>query len=139
MVGVDLEPGAEGDLALQADVTDEEQVRGMYERAREELGRIDVLFNNAGINPTDDSSVLDTAARGLAARAGRQPAQRLPLLQARHPAPARGRRRLGDQHRLVRGGDGRRRLADLLHGVEGRACCRCRASWASSSRAAACA
>ena len=33
----------------------------MYARAREEFGRIDVLFNNAGINPTDDSSVLDTS------------------------------------------------------------------------------
>jgi NAD(P)-dependent dehydrogenase (short-subunit alcohol dehydrogenase family) len=60
VVGVDLDPGAEGELALQADVTDEEQVRGVYERARGELGRIDVLFNNAGISPTDDASVLET-------------------------------------------------------------------------------
>ena len=87
-----------------------------------EFGRIDVLFNNAGINPTDDTLGARHLARGLAARAGRQPAQRLPLLQARHPAPARGRRRLGDQHRLVRRGDGRRRLADLLHRLEGRRC-----------------
>ena len=28
---------------------------------REEFGRIDVLFNNAGISPTDDASVLDTS------------------------------------------------------------------------------
>ena len=28
-----------------------EQVAGMYARVREEFGRIDVLFNNAGINP----------------------------------------------------------------------------------------
>jgi NAD(P)-dependent dehydrogenase (short-subunit alcohol dehydrogenase family) len=61
VVGVDIAPGSEGELALEADVTDEEQVRGMYERAREELGRIDVLFNNAGINPTDDASVLETS------------------------------------------------------------------------------
>jgi NAD(P)-dependent dehydrogenase (short-subunit alcohol dehydrogenase family) len=60
VVGVDLEPDAGGDLVLQADVSDEEQVRGMYGRAREELGHIDVLFNNAGINPNDDTSVLDT-------------------------------------------------------------------------------
>jgi NAD(P)-dependent dehydrogenase (short-subunit alcohol dehydrogenase family) len=32
----------------------------MYEKAKAEFGRIDVLFNNAGINPTDDESVLDT-------------------------------------------------------------------------------
>jgi NAD(P)-dependent dehydrogenase (short-subunit alcohol dehydrogenase family) len=61
VVGVDVAPGAVGDLALQADVTDEQQVRDMYERAKDELGRIDVLFNNAGINPNDDSSVLETS------------------------------------------------------------------------------
>src|SRR5687768_18293928 len=33
----------------------------MYARTRQELGRIDVLFNNAGINPSDDASVLDTS------------------------------------------------------------------------------
>jgi NAD(P)-dependent dehydrogenase (short-subunit alcohol dehydrogenase family) len=60
VVGVDLEPGAEGPLAIQADVTDEDQVRDMYARARDELGRIDVLFNNAGISPPDDGSVLET-------------------------------------------------------------------------------
>jgi NAD(P)-dependent dehydrogenase (short-subunit alcohol dehydrogenase family) len=61
VVGVDLNPGAEGELAIEADVTDEQQVRDMYERTRAELGRIDVLFNNAGINPTDDTSVLETS------------------------------------------------------------------------------
>ena len=61
VVGVDLKPGAEGDLALEADVADEEQVRGMYERARERFGRIDVLLNNAGINPTDDGSAVETS------------------------------------------------------------------------------
>jgi NAD(P)-dependent dehydrogenase (short-subunit alcohol dehydrogenase family) len=61
VVGVDLAPGSEGDLVLEADVSDEEHVRGMYGRAKEEFGRIDVLFNNAGINPTDDSSALETS------------------------------------------------------------------------------
>ena len=61
VVGVDIKPGSEGDLALVVDVTDEEQVRGLYERAKDEFGRIDVLFNNAGINPTDDASVLETS------------------------------------------------------------------------------
>ena len=62
VVGVDVASGAEGELALEADVTDEDQVRGMYERTRQAFGRIDVLFNNAGINPTDDSSVTETSA-----------------------------------------------------------------------------
>ena len=42
---------AEGELAIEADVTDEEQVGALYERVRDELGSVDVLFNNAGINP----------------------------------------------------------------------------------------
>ena len=61
VVGVDLEENSVGDLALAADVTDEEQVKDIYARAREEFGRVDVLFNNAGINPGDDASVLDTS------------------------------------------------------------------------------
>ena len=61
VVGVDLSPDAAGDLAVQADVTDEEQVRALYARVRDELGRIDVLFNNAGISPDDDQSILDTS------------------------------------------------------------------------------
>jgi NAD(P)-dependent dehydrogenase (short-subunit alcohol dehydrogenase family) len=61
VVGVDLSAESVGDLALQADVTDEDQVRDVYARTREELGGIDVLFNNAGISPNDDASVLDTS------------------------------------------------------------------------------
>jgi NAD(P)-dependent dehydrogenase (short-subunit alcohol dehydrogenase family) len=60
VIGVDLDAGSVGDLALQVDVTDEDQVREAYARVREEYGRIDVLFNNAGINPSDDASVLTT-------------------------------------------------------------------------------
>ncbi|MDX6641779.1 MAG: hypothetical protein QOF12_2790 [Solirubrobacteraceae bacterium] len=60
VVGVDHLEGAPGDLSLQVDVTDEAAIQAMYARTREELGRIDVLFNNAGISPDDDASVLDT-------------------------------------------------------------------------------
>src|SRR6201989_73447 len=61
VVGVDLAPDAPGELSLQVDVTDDAAVRAMYARVRDELGRIDVLFNNAGISPVDDGSVLDTS------------------------------------------------------------------------------
>ena len=61
VVGVDLSPDAVGDLTVQADVSDASDVEAMYARAREEYGRIDVLFNNAGISPNDDASVLDTS------------------------------------------------------------------------------
>jgi NAD(P)-dependent dehydrogenase (short-subunit alcohol dehydrogenase family) len=61
VVGADLNLESAGRLQLQVDVSDEDQVREMYARTRRELGRIDVLFNNAGINPNDDTSVLDTS------------------------------------------------------------------------------
>jgi NAD(P)-dependent dehydrogenase (short-subunit alcohol dehydrogenase family) len=60
VVGVDVSPGSEGELTLEVDVTDEAQVRDAYARVRSELGRIDVLFNNAGINPDDDTTVTQT-------------------------------------------------------------------------------
>jgi NAD(P)-dependent dehydrogenase (short-subunit alcohol dehydrogenase family) len=62
VVGVDLRDDFEGvDLALACDVADEDAVRDMYARAREEYGKLDVLFNNAGISPNDDASVLETS------------------------------------------------------------------------------
>jgi NAD(P)-dependent dehydrogenase (short-subunit alcohol dehydrogenase family) len=61
VVGVDLRGHSVGALSLQADLTDETAVESVYARVREELGRIDVLFNNAGISPTDDASVLDSS------------------------------------------------------------------------------
>ena len=60
VVGVDLLEHSVGDLSLRADVADEDSVAGIYTRTREEFGRIDVLFNNAGISPVEDDSVLDT-------------------------------------------------------------------------------
>jgi NAD(P)-dependent dehydrogenase (short-subunit alcohol dehydrogenase family) len=60
VVGVDLDESDGAELAIVADVTDEDQVRAMYERVRDELGRVDVLFNNAGINPNEDTTVTET-------------------------------------------------------------------------------
>jgi NAD(P)-dependent dehydrogenase (short-subunit alcohol dehydrogenase family) len=61
VVGADLSPEPVGDAQLRVDVSDEDQVRELYASARSRFGRIDVLFNNAGINPTEDTSVLDTS------------------------------------------------------------------------------
>ena len=61
VVGVDLRDHAVGELTLQADITDEAAVARMYEETVARFGRIDVLFNNAGISPTDDDSVLTTS------------------------------------------------------------------------------
>ena len=61
VAGVDLAAGAEGELAVEADLTDEAQVEGAYARVREAFGRIDVLFNNAGISPDEDTSATETS------------------------------------------------------------------------------
>ena len=44
----------------QVDVADPASVQAMYEAAAARYGGIDVLYNNAGISPEDDASVLET-------------------------------------------------------------------------------
>jgi NAD(P)-dependent dehydrogenase (short-subunit alcohol dehydrogenase family) len=62
VVGVDLDAEqAVGALTIAADVSDEAQVKAALDTTVEEYGRIDVLMNNAGINPTDDGSVVETS------------------------------------------------------------------------------
>jgi NAD(P)-dependent dehydrogenase (short-subunit alcohol dehydrogenase family) len=61
VVGVDLGEVSGVDLSIACDVADEDAVKAMYDRAVAELGHLDVLFNNAGISPDDDVSVLDTS------------------------------------------------------------------------------
>ena len=48
-------------FAVAVDVADEEQVMAMMRDTAERFGGIDVLYNNAGISPDDDASVLDTS------------------------------------------------------------------------------
>ncbi|MDQ2585340.1 3-oxoacyl-ACP reductase [Saccharothrix yanglingensis] len=47
-------------LFAQVDVTDEEQVRGLFRTAVDTYGSLDIAFNNAGISPPDDDSILTT-------------------------------------------------------------------------------
>ncbi|MGH3006583.1 MAG: SDR family oxidoreductase, partial [Gaiellaceae bacterium] len=44
----------------KVDVTSAESVQAMYEATAERYGGIDVLYNNAGIMPPDDASILET-------------------------------------------------------------------------------
>jgi NAD(P)-dependent dehydrogenase (short-subunit alcohol dehydrogenase family) len=44
----------------EVDVTDAESVQALYRATAERYGGIDVLYNNAGIMPSDDASILET-------------------------------------------------------------------------------
>ena len=45
---------------VACDVADESQVRDLFDGVVERYGRVDVAFNNAGISPPDDDSILTT-------------------------------------------------------------------------------
>jgi NAD(P)-dependent dehydrogenase (short-subunit alcohol dehydrogenase family) len=48
-------------FAARVDVSVEEDVRAMMNGAAQRFGGVDVLYNNAGISPADDGSVLETS------------------------------------------------------------------------------
>ncbi len=45
----------------RVDVSDEQSVFEMFALLKSRYGRVDVAFNNAGISPPDDDSILDTS------------------------------------------------------------------------------
>ena len=45
---------------FKADVSDPKSVQSMYAETAKRYGRIDILYNNAGIMPADDDSILTT-------------------------------------------------------------------------------
>ena len=49
-----------GGIFVKADVTNSAEVENMYKVAFDKYGRIDIAFNNAGISPPDDDSILTT-------------------------------------------------------------------------------
>ncbi|HEY3141193.1 MAG TPA: 3-oxoacyl-ACP reductase [Acidimicrobiales bacterium] len=67
VVVADIDPGAGaaaakevGGLFVPVDVTDEPQVEALFQAAVDAYGTVDVAFNNAGISPPEDDSVLTT-------------------------------------------------------------------------------
>src|ERR1700731_1719038 len=47
-------------LYVHVNVADEEQVQSMFAATIDAYGGLDILFNNAGISPSDDDSILTT-------------------------------------------------------------------------------
>jgi NAD(P)-dependent dehydrogenase (short-subunit alcohol dehydrogenase family) len=68
VVAVDIDDAAgektaveTGGLFVHADVTSEADVTAAFRAAHDTYGSVDVAFNNAGISPPDDDSILDTS------------------------------------------------------------------------------
>ncbi|GAA3517022.1 3-oxoacyl-ACP reductase [Aeromicrobium panaciterrae] len=49
-----------GGTYVHVDVTEKEQVDGLFKTAKDTYGSVDIAFNNAGISPPEDDSILDT-------------------------------------------------------------------------------
>src|SRR5512132_1365352 len=47
-------------FAIEVDVADEASVQAMYAETAERYGGVNILYNNAGISPADDGSILET-------------------------------------------------------------------------------
>jgi len=62
IVRTDIKPGPDvpGTLFVQADVSKEADCKALVAAALKAHGGLDVLYNNAGIFPNDDHSVIDT-------------------------------------------------------------------------------
>jgi NAD(P)-dependent dehydrogenase (short-subunit alcohol dehydrogenase family) len=52
--------GELGGTFVHVDVTNADQVDALFAKAKEVYGSLDIAFNNAGISPPDDDSILDT-------------------------------------------------------------------------------
>jgi NAD(P)-dependent dehydrogenase (short-subunit alcohol dehydrogenase family) len=56
-------PGIAEELSgtyVHVDVTDKDQVDALFKTAKDTYGSVDIAFNNAGISPPEDDSILDT-------------------------------------------------------------------------------
>ena len=57
---VDQLGGADVATYVHVDVTSKDEVDALFRTAKETYGSVDIAFNNAGISPPEDDSILDT-------------------------------------------------------------------------------
>jgi NAD(P)-dependent dehydrogenase (short-subunit alcohol dehydrogenase family) len=67
VIAVDVNPDAGkaaadevGGEFVACDVSDDQSVRELFDGVAERYGRVDIAFNNAGISPPEDASIVDT-------------------------------------------------------------------------------
>jgi NAD(P)-dependent dehydrogenase (short-subunit alcohol dehydrogenase family) len=58
--GAEVTAELDGTTYVHVDVTDKDQVDALFRTAKETYGSVDIAFNNAGISPPEDDSILDT-------------------------------------------------------------------------------
>ena len=112
--------GAEIATYVPVDVTDKEQVDALFATAKETYGSVDIAFNNAGISPPEDDSILDTDLDAWRRVQEVNLTSVYLCCKAALPHMLEQRSGLDHQHRVVRRGDGCGDLADLLLGLQGR-------------------
>ena len=98
---------------VHCDVTDADQVESMVAEADSAFGSVDIALNNAGINPPDDASILETGVDAW--RRVQEVNLTSVYLCCKAQLPYMRR-----QHRVVRGRDGGGDLADLVLRQQGR-------------------
>ena len=108
-----------GGLFQCTDVTSQDEVRRLFATAHATYGSVDIAFNNAGISPPEDDSILVTELDAWRRVQEVNLTSVYLCCRAALPVHARAGPRFDHQHRVVRGRDGRRDVADLLLGVQG--------------------
>ena len=58
--GAEVTAELDGTMYVHVDVTDKDQVDALFRTAKETYGSVDIAFNNAGISPPEDDSILET-------------------------------------------------------------------------------
>jgi len=76
IVGIDRQDHTVGTLRRNADLSQEAEVRDVFADIHGQTGRIDVLYNNAGLISVSDKSALETSIETLS--------KSLPATSARH-------------------------------------------------------